>query len=476
MSIPEWLRPTIMSLEQFLARPKFYNGVDLGGGVPPTRNSDGVLVRPPLQRLDNSEFLPIIGEVGTLDIVDGAITTLKLGLAAVDNARIAVDAIQGDVIAAGAITEAKIGAAAVTAAAISAGAITTAKLAVGAVTADTIAANAVTAGKILAGEIGTSHLSALAITADKIAANTITAAKLSTIGVEVGKWIRSATYVAGSVGWAIDGSGSAEFNNVTVRGTVVVGGGAVVGNIDGLVLESLSAFSAGGAAGPRSIKWKRSDTSVITASVAGNWDGLFLEGGTEINLTAPAVSVTGVLYVSGNVAVHAGNISSYAITTGTIGSYALTPSNYTSYAATAGHTHSSFNGLSVLSSPLFAFHGTTGSGANAFLSSFTGELIRSTSSQRYKASVAQLVLDHDTSVILGVSAKTWLSRLHDGDLGGSDDPNHRFGGFIAEEVAAADPLLATYGEDGLPEAINWPAVTAFLLEEVKRLRVDLDAL
>jgi hypothetical protein len=56
----------------------------------------------------------------------------------------------------------------------------------------------------------TNQIVADAITSDKIAAQTIV----------TGKFIQSGSYVAGVSGWQILGNGNAEFNNVTVRGTV----------------------------------------------------------------------------------------------------------------------------------------------------------------------------------------------------------------------------------------------------------------
>jgi microcystin-dependent protein len=53
-----------------------------------------------------------------------------------------------------------------------------------------------------------------------LAADSVTAAKLAAIELEVGKHIRSTTFTTGSAGWNIEADGSAEFNDVTVRGTV----------------------------------------------------------------------------------------------------------------------------------------------------------------------------------------------------------------------------------------------------------------
>lgn len=56
------------------------------------------------------------------------------------------------------------------------------------------------------------------ITTDKLQANSVTAGKVAAMYLEAGKYIRSTTYTAGSVGWSIDANGNAEFQNATIRG------------------------------------------------------------------------------------------------------------------------------------------------------------------------------------------------------------------------------------------------------------------
>jgi len=131
-------------------------------------------------------------------IAAGAITETKIASDAVTNAKIAIDAIQGDVIAAGAITEQKLGVDAVTSAKIADNAITSAQIAADAVTTakiandavtnaliatdavnqDSIAANSVTATQIVAGTITATEIASSAITTAKIATGAITAAKI----------------------------------------------------------------------------------------------------------------------------------------------------------------------------------------------------------------------------------------------------------------------------------------------------------
>ncbi|WP_434223360.1 phage tail tip fiber protein [Xenorhabdus bakwenae] len=50
---------------------------------------------------------------------------------------------------------------------------------------------------------------------------------------KIGNFIQSRNYVAGRAGWKIDKGGSAEFHNVTVRGTVHATSGTFTGTING---------------------------------------------------------------------------------------------------------------------------------------------------------------------------------------------------------------------------------------------------
>lgn len=79
---------------------------------------------------------------------------------------------------------------------------------------------AVDGADITAATISGDRLIANTITAGEIQAGAIGASELAAINIEVGKFIRSTTFVSGSSGWSIDADGSAEFDNVIVRGTI----------------------------------------------------------------------------------------------------------------------------------------------------------------------------------------------------------------------------------------------------------------
>jgi len=130
-------------------------------------------------------------------IANSAITNLKLADDAVTNAKIAVNEIYGDVIEAAAITETKIAddsistaklqASSVIAGKIGAGEVITSKLDAEAVTAEKIAADAVTSDKIYAGAVVASKIAAGAIETEKLDAAAVTAAKIASGAVTTEK-------------------------------------------------------------------------------------------------------------------------------------------------------------------------------------------------------------------------------------------------------------------------------------------------
>ena len=72
---------------------------------------------------------------------------------------------------------------------------------------------------------GTGNLTTFAKSGDKVAPGSITSLRIDMSGIEVrADEFRSNNYSAGSAGWLIQGNGSAEFNNVDVRGTITLTG------------------------------------------------------------------------------------------------------------------------------------------------------------------------------------------------------------------------------------------------------------
>lgn len=183
----------------------------------------------------------LTGQITTTQITDSAVTTDKVNANAITAAKIAAGtittteiaadtilagniaagAIATSELAAGAVTAAKIAADTITANEIAASAIGTAELLAGAVTAAKIAADTITANEIATDAITANEILAGAVTASELAVDSVIATKLAAVAIESGKYISSTSYVAGVSGWKIFADGTAEFNNVTVRGLLL---------------------------------------------------------------------------------------------------------------------------------------------------------------------------------------------------------------------------------------------------------------
>lgn len=99
------------------------------------------------------------------------------------------------------------------------------------------------------------------------------------------------------------------------------------------------------------------------------------------------------------------------------------------------------------------------------------------SSIRIKHSVEDLHSELEVdSTFMKLRPRFWSSRLHEGDLGGDDDPNARHYGFIAEEVAEVDRRFVHVDAEGLPAAINWFSILTLMVAEVQDLRKQVDRL
>lgn len=115
--------------------------------------------------------------------------------------------------------------------------------------------------------------------------------------------------------------------------------------------------------------------------------------------------------------------------------------------------------------------GTTASAANAFLnsgSSPANQLLRSTSSIKYKTDVQDLTAE-DANKILSLRPVTYRSNAV------ADDPNKTHFGFIAEEVAQAEQRLVHYVDD-LPDGVQYERMCVLLLKVVQDLKSEVEDL
>lgn len=117
---------------------------------------------------------------------------------------------------------------------------------------------------------------------------------------------------------------------------------------------------------------------------------------------------------------------------------------------------------------------TTASAANVYVDS-SGNLMRSTSSLRYKTNIQEVPLESATK-LLDLTPVTYASMCE------ADDKTERHYGFIAEELDLLDPVLVNYKtlEDGtkVPDGVQYERVVVGLLKLVQDLTkrvADLEA-
>ncbi len=120
-----------------------------------------------------------------------------------------------------------------------------------------------------------------------------------------------------------------------------------------------------------------------------------------------------------------------------------------------------------------AYAATTASAANMYVSS-TGQIMRSTSSARYKVNVSNLEIK--SSLIYKLRPVSYNSK--------TDDSRHF--GLIAEEVAAVIPELAEYAKEKdvipgsisekiIPDAVQYPLLSVLLLKEMQVQKKLIDS-
>ena len=102
--------------------------------------------------------------------------------------------------------------------------------------------------------------------------------------------------------------------------------------------------------------------------------------------------------------------------------------------------------------------------ASMYYNSTTSELTYATSSIKYKKNVIDLTTD--TSVLHKLRAREYDSK---------NDNTHCIG-YIAEEVNAIDKNFTWKNPDGTPEGLDWFNMFVYAIEEIKKLRIELNEL
>lgn len=120
----------------------------------------------------------------------------------------------------------------------------------------------------------------------------------------------------------------------------------------------------------------------------------------------------------------------------------------------------------------FCWPTTTASAANLVLSASSvpaNQLLKSTSSARYKKDIE----DMDG---LKIQSATQLRPVSYHSLAGSDNKDELRYGLVAEEVAAVEPRLVDYDNEGRPDGVQYSRLNVFLLGLVKQMQEEIDSL
>ena len=108
--------------------------------------------------------------------------------------------------------------------------------------------------------------------------------------------------------------------------------------------------------------------------------------------------------------------------------------------------------------------GTSASATGSLFRSSANQLIYElTSSGRYKRDIRSIARQQARRVVAQLRAVSFKSKCPD------DDPNLTHYGMIAEEVAAVDPSLATFDNDGRPKSVNYDRIGMLLLPLVQEI-------
>jgi hypothetical protein len=214
--------------------------------------------------------------------------------------------------------------------------------------------------------------------------------------------------------------------------------------------------------------------TVTTADInGGTIDGTVIGGASAAAITGTSINATSVIITSGDPFVRLTDADTGA-------DHSLNANNATgsfSYFAdfngeVANSAHDWYvddTGTVRMRLSASAFYvpavGTTGSAANAFLdsgSSPTNQLLRSTSSRRYKTNITELT-EADYVAVQRMRPIKYTS------LAPADDPNRWHVGLVAEDMAEIDRRLVNYDKEGRPDGVQYDRVSALLLGYVKTL-------
>lgn len=276
--------------------------------------------------------------------------------------------------------------------------------------------------------------------------------KLVAGSIEASQYVGSPDFVSGQSGWRISGDGSAEFNDVTVRGTIYASSGELG---DMLVTGELTTGGAG-EPGIRIAGTTQAEWLVLYTGNSNETDGAGLHsstgeaGGSEFLYTAlssPSISDNmGDTYLR--------------LETETADDSSKPPTVSIDYSGESTQGLVFHTGLTGLLSSKKTYDWTTGNAANVVVAAGSGNpwayyFQRSTSSLAYK--------DVEGPVQSGLDIVNRLEPILFRSKADGDDPDKVYAGFGAEQVAAVFPEAAA------DENYDVRAIVAALVAAVQEL-------
>lgn len=114
--------------------------------------------------------------------------------------------------------------------------------------------------------------------------------------------------------------------------------------------------------------------------------------------------------------------------------------------------------------------GTTASAANAFIdnaSSPVNNILRSTSSRRYKTDESDIPSER-------LAALRKLKPIEFNSLASADNPDKRFVGYAAEDVAEIDEVLVNRDAEGRPDGVQYDRVLLMLVADLQKRIAKLE--
>jgi hypothetical protein len=143
-------------------------------------------------------------------------------------------------------------------------------------------------------------------TIDNAKISDLSASKITSGSIAVGEIIQSANYVAGSVGWLIDASGNAHFNNASINGTI----NASAGTIGGAVINATNVSSSGYVAGSSGWRLDNSLGEIFAEAIKIQNSTATRVFNTEATSTQPVLQIDSAITILANgTATYAGDLN-----------------------------------------------------------------------------------------------------------------------------------------------------------------------